>query len=381
MKLMNKLPILFAAAALLVGCQSSEVRIEGRIAGNDARVIYLEQTASLNPQLIDSTELDEAGNYRFVIESATATPSLYNLVCNGERIPLFLAAGDRLTVNAVGDVVNNYTVEGSEESQLLGDFYRPFVAGVQQLDEIALRLADSQLDEAERKALMSTYSDEYFRIRRAQIEFITLNKGSMAAVYALYQRLGGDRYLYNGDSDVIYYRDVANAIAERYPDSPYLKMLRSEVERMEASNRLLAEVTETTFPEIEMADMYGKKIKLSSLKGKVILLDFWSAELGNSNVLNAELKELYAKYKSATTPLEIYQVAIDTSKPLWINTVQEQGLPWISVSDLRGRASTALGLYNVLKLPTNFLFDKEGSIVARDIRGEELEQKLRQLTR
>lgn len=378
---MNKLPILFAAAALLVGCQSSEVRIEGRIAGNDARVIYLEQTSSLNPQLIDSTELDAAGNYRFVIEHATATPSLYNLVCNGERIPLFLAAGDRLKVNAVGDVVNNYTVEGSEESQLLGDFYRPFVAGVQQLDEIALRLADTQLDEAERKALMSTYSNEYFRIRRAQIEFITLNKGSMAAVYALYQRFGGDRYLYNGDSDVIYYRDVANAIAERYPDSPYLKMLRSEVERMEASNRLLAEVTEATFPEIEMADMYGKKIKLSSLKGKVILLDFWSAELGNSNVLNAELKELYAKYKSATTPLEIYQVAIDTSKPLWISTVQEQGLPWISVSDLRGRATTALGLYNVQKLPTNFLFDKEGTIVARDIRGEELEQKLRQLTR
>lgn len=378
---MNKLPILFAAAALLVGCQSSEVRIEGRIAGNDARMIYLEQTASLNPQLIDSTELDAAGNYRFVIEHATATPSLYNLVCNGERIPLFLAAGDRLKVNAVGDVVNNYTVEGSEESQLLGDFYRPFVAGVQQLDEIALRLADTQLDEAERKALMSTYSNEYFRIRRAQIEFITLNKGSMAAVYALYQRFGGDRYLYNGNSDVIYYRDVANAIAERYPDSPYLKMLRSEVERMEASNRLLAEVTEATFPEIEMADMYGKKIKLSSLKGKVILLDFWSAELGNSNVLNAELKELYAKYKSAATPLEIYQVAIDTSKPLWISTVQEQGLPWISVSDLRGRATTALGLYNVQKLPTNFLFDKEGTIVARDIRGEELEQKLRQLTR
>lgn len=378
---MNKLPILFAAAALLVGCQSSEVRIEGRIAGNDARMIYLEQTASLNPQLIDSTELDAAGNYRFVIEHATATPLLYNLVCNGERIPLFLAAGDRLKVNAVGDVVNNYTVEGSEESQILGDFYRPFVAGVQQLDEIALRLADTQLDEAERKALMSTYSNEYFRIRRAQIEFITLNKGSMAAVYALYQRFGGDRYLYNGDSDVIYYRDVANAIAERYPDSPYLKMLRSEVERMEASNRLLAEVTEATFPEIEMADMYGKKIKLSSLKGKVILLDFWSAELGNSNVLNAELKELYAKYKSAATPLEIYQVAIDTSKPLWISTVQEQGLPWISVSDLRGRATTALGLYNVQKLPTNFLFDKEGTIVARDIRGEELEQKLRQLTR
>ena len=78
---------------------------------------------------------------------------------------------------------------------------------------------------------------------------------------------------------------------------------------------------------------------------------------------------------------EVYQVAIDTSKPLWINAVQEQQLPWISVSDLRGRGSAALGLYNVQKLPTNFLIDKEGVIVARDIRGEELEKKLDELTR
>ena len=78
---------------------------------------------------------------------------------------------------------------------------------------------------------------------------------------------------------------------------------------------------------------------------------------------------------------EVYQVAIDTSKPLWINAVQEQQLPWISVSDLRGRGSSALGLYNVQKLPANFLIDKEGSIVARDIYGKSLEEKLDELTK
>ncbi|MBQ1978319.1 MAG: AhpC/TSA family protein, partial [Alistipes sp.] len=60
---------------------------------------------------------------------------------------------------------------------------------------------------------------------------------------------------------------------------------------------------------------------------------------------------------------------------------QEQQLPWISVSDLRGLASTAVGTYNVTKLPTSFLIDKNGTIVGRDIRGEELEKKLQQLTR
>ena len=74
-------------------------------------------------------------------------------------------------------------------------------------------------------------------------------------------------------------------------------------------------------------------------------------------------------------------MAIDTSKPLWITAVQEQQLPWISVSDLRGRASTALTLYNVQKLPANFLIDRQGTIVARDIYGKSLEEKLDELTR
>lgn len=380
---MNKLPILLisAAALMLGGCQSSQVKIDGRFVGNEAKTVYLEQTAMNSQQLVDSTTLDAEGHYRFRIEKAPASPALYNILYNGERIPLFLAGGDRVTVNSVGSVVRNYTVEGSAESELVREFYQQFIAGAQQLDEIAVKAADTALSEEERKALVEQYSTEYYRLRRAQLEFITRNNTSLAAVYAIYQRLAGDRYLYDGKSDVVYYRSVAEGLSERYPDSPYLKLLQGDVARMEASARLAAEITEATFPEIELPDMYGKKIKLSSLKGKVILLEFWSAELGNSNVLNAELKELYAAYKDAKTPLEIYQVAIDTSKPLWINAVQEQALPWISVSDLRGRATTALGTYNVQKIPTNFLFDKEGTIVARDIRGEELEKKLRQLTR
>ncbi len=379
---MNKLPLFCIAAALTLGsCQHSEVKIAGRFVGTDRTTVYLEQVSSLRQQLVDSTTLDGEGNYRFVLDRVPQTPSLYNIVYNGERIPLFLAGGDRIRVQAAGNVVRTYTVEGSAESELLRTFYQDFVGGAQRLDAIAKRLADAALTEAERKELVREYTTEYYRIRREQLAFIAGNKASLAAVYALYQRLPGDTQLLDGASDVIHFRSVAEALETRYPASPYLVTLKGDIARMEAAARLAEEVTEATFPDIEMPDMYGKKIKLSSLKGKVILLDFWSAQLGNSNTLNAELKELYADYRNAPTPLEVYQVAIDTSKPLWINTVQEQALPWISVSDLRGQATVALGLYNVTKLPTNFLIDKAGTIVARDVRGEELKRKLAELTR
>lgn len=380
---MNKqtLFVSLTTAVLLCACQSSKVKISGRFVGNEVSNVFLEQVTPLSQAVIDSAVMDKEGNYRFELKGVSRTPSLYNIVYNGERIPLLLAGGDRLTLSSVGSIVRNYTVEGSRESELLRQFYQAFVAGAQQLDNIATQFARAGITDEERQELVKAYTAEYYRIRREQLRFIIEHKTSLAAVYALNQRLPGDSYLFNGDSDVVYYRTVAEAIEQSYPESPYLQALLAEIARMDARISLTSQIIEAGYPDLEMADIYGKKVRLSSLAGKVVLLDFWSAELGNSNTLNAELKEIYKKYADATVPFEVYQVAVDTSKPLWINTVQEQQLPWISVSDLRGRASTALGIYNVQKLPANFLIDKEGTIVAKNIYGKSLEQKLAELTR
>ncbi len=337
---MKKSTVLFTlvAALFLCGCRSSKVKISGRFVGNEAKTVYLEQVTPLAQSIIDSTLLDAQGNYRFLLKTAPQSPALYNIVYNGERIPLFLAAGDRVEVGSVGNVVRNYTVAGSEESELLRRFYQAFVTGAQNLDKLAQRFSEAGLTEAARQSLIKEYTTEYYRIRREQLHFIIEHKASLAAVYALYQRLPGDTYLFNGDSDVVYFRTVAEALEQSHPESPYLQSLLAEITRMDARINLSSHITETGYPDLEMSDIYGKKIRLSSLLGKVVLLDFWSAELGNSNALNAELKEIYAKYAHANTPFEVYQVAIDTSKPAWITAVQEQQLPWISVSDLRGKA-------------------------------------------
>lgn len=368
------------APAIFCGCQSAKVTVSGRIVGSDAKAIYLEQVSPLAQTIVDSTMLDPSGLYRFELKNGPKAPSLYNVVYNGERIPLFLAGGDRVTFNSIGNVVRNYTIEGSAESELLRQFYQAYVTGAQQLDNIAAQFARTDIPEQERTALVKEYTDEYYRIRREQLRFIIEHKSSLAAVYALYQRLPGDTSLSSGDSDVIYFRTVAEAIEKSHPESPYLQSLLGEIARMDARISLTSQITEAGYPDLEMADIYGKKVRLSSLTGKVVLLDFWSAELGSSNTLNAELKQTYRKYAEAPTSFEVYQVAVDTSKPLWITSVQEQQLPWISVSDLRGGASSALGLYNVQKLPANFLIDKEGSIVAKDIYGKSLEEKLDELT-
>ena len=126
---MKKSTVLFTlvAALFLCGCRSSKVKISGRFVGNEAKTVYLEQVTPLAQSVIDSTLLDAQGNYRFLLKTAPQSPALYNIVYNGERIPLFLAAGDRVEVGSVGNVVRNYTVAGSEESELLRRFYQAFV--------------------------------------------------------------------------------------------------------------------------------------------------------------------------------------------------------------------------------------------------------------
>ena len=373
---MNKL-FLVAAALLMAlsSCQSTKVKISGRFVGSEADMVYLEQTSALNQMLIDSVKLSEDGNFMLNLDKVSATPSLYHIVYEGNRIPLLLQGGDHITVSSAGNALRNYTVEGSEESELLHEFNHSYVEGVIALNELMSRLTADDLSDDERQKLAVEYTKQKNEIKQNQLRFIIENKDRIATVYALYQRLPGDVNLFNGNSDVIYYRTVAEAIAESYPESLYLPLLRSQIARMDAQISLLSQVKTMNFPEISMPDMYGNEQKLSALEGKVILLHFWSAAVGNSNSFNADLKKVYEKYHDQG--LEIFQVAVDTSKALWINTVQDQQLPWISVCDLLGEASPVVGAYNVSSLPSNYLISRDGNILGKDLMGEQLEQAIK----
>ena len=373
---MNKL-FLVAAALLMAlsSCQSTKVKISGRFVGSEADMVYLEQASALNQPIIDSVKLSEDGNFMLNLDKVSASPSLYHIVYEGNRIPLLLQGGDHITVNSAGNALRNYTVEGSQESELLHEFNHSYVEGVIALNELMSRLTADDLSDDERQKLAVEYTKQKNEIKQNQLRFIIENKDRIAAVYALYQRLPGDVNLFNGNSDVIYYRTVAEAIAESYPESLYLPLLRSQIARMDAQISLLSQVKTMNFPEISMPDMYGNEQKLSALEGKVILLHFWSAAVGNSNSFNADLKKVYEKYHDQG--LEIFQVAVDTSKALWINTVQDQQLPWISVCDLLGEASPVVGAYNVSSLPSNYLISRDGNILGKDLMGEQLEQAIK----
>ncbi len=134
-------------------------------------------------------------------------------------------------------------------------------------------------------------------------------------------------------------------------------------------------------PDIIMANIDGKETKLSSLRGKMVLIDFWASWCGpcrreNPNVVGAYDKYQKAKFKTAKG-FEIFSVSLDQNKDAWKAAIDKDGLVWkYHVSDLKGWQNGAAAVYGVTSIPMSFLIDEKGIIVAKNLRGLELHKQL-----
>jgi peroxiredoxin len=130
-------------------------------------------------------------------------------------------------------------------------------------------------------------------------------------------------------------------------------------------------------PEIDLPDTKGEKIALSSLRGTIVLIDFWASWCGSCIKEQPELLKLYNTYSEK---LSIYGVSLDTKKPVWTGTIAKLKLPWTQVSDLKYWSSPTVADYMVQALPHNLVLDKNGIILAKNIHGAKLNELIKQVT-
>jgi hypothetical protein len=204
----------------------------------------------------------------------------------------------------------------------------------------------------------------------------------MASIMALYQKIDDDTYVLYDQRDLQYMKLVSDTLSSLYPNSANVKALtedfKNELNRMYARQiQNIANTKSEIKLDPNLEDINGRRISLSSLKGKIVLLTFWSAQSKECIADNLQLKQIYSRYRNRG--FEIYQINLDSSEEVWKNSVRFDDLPWISTREDDPGNPVNARLFNVKVLPANYLFDRSGEIAGSNIFGRQLQIKLDQM--
>ncbi|MDO8951139.1 MAG: TlpA disulfide reductase family protein [Draconibacterium sp.] len=376
--------ILFVSIILFGSCQkNNEFSISGKISHAEGDTICLEELQVSTRKHVAKVKIDKNGEFEF--KGKTSIPTYYLLMLSDNNfITLLVDSVDNLFVEA--DAANfgkEYVVQGSLGSIQVKELTEHLNRTEHKLDSLR-QLSNLNLSNPDFEKLNEKWNREYAAIIEEQTKFSTgfvlSNPFSMASVFALYQRYRDQNYVIR---DLQTMRTAASALNAIYPNSNLVKALYENTlqylrEQKAAEMKQFIEQEGLNSPDIVLPDLNGKETALSSLRGKVVLLHFWAAEDPGSRILNPLLVDAYQKYKSRG--LEIYQVNVGTNRSEWIDAIDEDKLKWINVGDLEGSTQARLS-YNIQNIPFNYLLDKEGKIVAKNLTGTDLDKALAQILR
>ena len=165
------------------------------------------------------------------------------------------------------------------------------------------------------------------------------------------------------------YRTVYNGLAKKYPNNNFVNYIET---------KLRGSLIGLPAPEISMKDRDGNIRTLSSLKGNIVMIDFWASWCRPCRMENPNVVKLYHQYHDQG--FEIFSVSMDNSRDAWLKAIADDGLVWSNhVSDLKGWTSSGGKTYGITSIPATVLIDRDGNIIARNLRGQALADKLEEL--
>ena len=374
---MKKLLILLSIA--IVACtDQNDVSISGTIKGGEGTKLYLQQLETSRLTDLDSVTLKDSESFKFKLN--LENPELLLLKNHkGEIINLLPAPGENLRVNADLESFQDYDVEGSTDSEKIRGLVQQLGATRHRLDSISLAISNlSDGEEQKLNILQNAYRQSYIDQKRYNIRYIVENITSLSSVYALYQKLYDDLYVMNDYGDLTYFKFVADSMKLHYPASSLTLSLLDDITAREQDfenskhlEELLSVAEVESLLDVAIPDTNGDTIALSDIKDKVVMLVFWSSLDATSTQALIKLQSTYKKYHKMG--FEVYAVSLDNQKAPWLSSINYNQFSWINVSELSYPNSRADRLYNITRIPSNFLINKEGELVMKDIYGRNLE--------
>lgn len=360
----NSIIILALAATAATSCgPGNQYTITGQITGIDTGKIYLQKREAGEWSRIDSGRILE-GN--FIFTGTIGMPEMWYLAIPGSNVfvPVFVEHAG-ISVNIPSDSIEGTIVTGSVSN----DTYNEFLENMEPIDAEMSRIykeyraARDSGDEAAMAKADSLYQVVEGQQKTAILEFAKTHNTSVVAPYLIIR----NAYMF----ELPEMEEAALAIDTGLNASSYLQELNRQISILQA-----VQIGKAA-PDFKQNDTAGNPVTLSSLEGKFLLVDFWASWCGPCRAENPNVVEAWKKYNAKG--FDVLGVSLDKDHEKWIAAIRADNLTWNHVSDLKYWNNEVSNLYGVRSIPSNVLLDRDGIIIARNLRGEDLQKKLEEL--
>lgn len=340
-------------------------------------MIYLEETplGSGERIIVDSSVIKKDGSYR--LQAKRSEESLFDLFFKNNPYPFAFVINDASKISLTADARNpgDYIVEGSPATKSLRDFSvnasgkwgKLYVLGSEMDSLKKAGASDSSLI-----AINSNAQAVVNDLRHFVSSFIKNSHDPITSVWAL----GTYSQVFAMED----YQALLDDIVKKFPDHKGIAAIKDMNDRQVALAKEKSEASQATqwvgkpAPELSLPDINGNEIRLSSFKGKYVLVDFWASWCVPCRRENPAVVQAYNKHKNKN--FTILGVSLDKEKEDWMQAIQKDNLSWTQVSDLQQWNSIAVSTFNFNSIPFNVLLDPDGKVIAQSLRGDELEKKL-----
>jgi len=366
MKTRLTLYTLVLLSLIIFSCtDKNDFTISGTVSNpGSLKKIFLVEADSAGIKVVDSTQLSENGKFEF--KHSAPYENLYKIRVGGSIFDIIAKNGDAITFSTdINDNTKAYTVTGSEESDKIKDFNKMNNVYSDKMSKLYNDYqAKAQALGKETDSLINAYRPQFQVIMDEQsaatLKFVNDNKNSLAGFYAA-TSLDPDKY----EQQLIAYAD---AIKDNFKDN----MGVQQFEKQMAAAKPVSIGQHA--PDFTIIGIDDKPIKLSDYKGKYVMLDFWASWCMPCRQENPNVVKQYAIYHAKG--LDILGISLDQDKSKWQQAITADNLSWTHASDLKNFDGPTEQLYHIQAIPSNFIIDPNGIIVAKNVRGADLEEFL-----
>jgi peroxiredoxin len=361
---MRNLLIILLTVLLAASCKKApEYLIQGTINGATSEMAYLIKVVDGERVTIDSVAL---ANGAFVFTGNESVPQAYYIKIGDQRYQVeFFVENSSITINADLESLNQATVSGSathDEYRVYLDKMNEFNQKLQEAydDYVAAREEDNaelakEIEETRYKPLREERLEW-------QKEFVKENSSSYVSPFVIYRQLA---FLLTLDE----FEGFVNSLSEDISDSPYVITMKENIATLKRVD------IGQPFVDITLPDTTGVEVSLSEFVGNgYVLIDFWAAWCGPCRRENPHIVKIYDEFKDKG--FEIFGVSFDRNREDWIQAIHQDGITWPQVSDLKFWNSAAGKLYGVRSIPHTVLIGPDGTIIDKNLRHEQLREKL-----